>query len=91
MGERRQARILALQALYYVDMDKGDPRELLDLFCEHLAGSVIETVNPLFFSAGERCYGIRASAGCPFEQICHQLAGGPNVRGGSKCPSHGHL
>lgn len=49
MGERRQARILALQALYYVDMDKGDPRELLELFCEHLAGSVIETVNPLFF------------------------------------------
>ncbi len=49
MGERRQARILALQALYYADVDKGDPRELLDLFCEHLAGSVIETVNPLFF------------------------------------------
>ena len=49
MGERRQARILALQALYYADVDKGDPRELLDLFCEHLAGSVIEGVNPLFF------------------------------------------
>ena len=49
MGERRQARILALQALYYADVDKGDPKEILELFCEHLAGSIIETVNPLFF------------------------------------------
>jgi N utilization substance protein B len=49
MGERRQARILALQALYYADVDKGDPKEILELFCEHLAGSITETVNPLFF------------------------------------------
>lgn len=35
MGKRRHARELALQALFYFDMDKGDPRDLLELFCGH--------------------------------------------------------
>ncbi len=33
MGKRRYARELALQVLFYFDMDKGDPLELLEFFC----------------------------------------------------------
>jgi len=33
MGKRRQARELALQALYFLEEQNGDPDEALDLFC----------------------------------------------------------
>lgn len=33
MGDRRDARELALQALFYFDVNKGEPWELLELFC----------------------------------------------------------
>lgn len=33
MGNRRDARELALQALFYFDVNKGEPWELLELFC----------------------------------------------------------
>lgn len=35
MGGRRKSRELALQALFYFDYDKGDPKELLPLFLEN--------------------------------------------------------
>ncbi|MBW1698755.1 MAG: transcription antitermination factor NusB [Deltaproteobacteria bacterium] len=34
MGNRRRARELAMQALFYIDMRKGDPSEMLNLFCK---------------------------------------------------------
>ncbi|SLM29288.1 transcription termination factor NusB [Desulfamplus magnetovallimortis] len=45
MGERRNARELALQTLFYIDMDKGDPLELLTIFCEHFKEMIDEKVN----------------------------------------------
>ena len=33
MGKRRQARELALQALYFLEEQRGDPEQALDLFC----------------------------------------------------------
>ena len=33
MGIRRRARELALQALFYIDMRRGDPAEMLDYYC----------------------------------------------------------
>ena len=33
MGDRRQARELALQALFFLDVDKSDPKKNLESFC----------------------------------------------------------
>ncbi|RJQ50560.1 MAG: transcription antitermination factor NusB [Desulfobacteraceae bacterium] len=33
MGNRRKARELAMQALFYMDTREGDPGEMLDLYC----------------------------------------------------------
>ena len=35
MGKRRQARELALQALYFLEEQRGDPEQALDLFCQN--------------------------------------------------------
>ena len=35
MGKRRQARELALQALYFLEEQRGDPEQALDLFCRN--------------------------------------------------------
>ncbi len=48
MGDRRLARELALQALFYFDMDRGDPAELLELFCTNFEEMVTDTVKPFF-------------------------------------------
>lgn len=48
MGDRRLARELALQALFYFDMDRGDPAELLELFCTNFEEMVTDTVRPFF-------------------------------------------
>ena len=50
MGERRQARIAVLQALFYVDMDGGDPRQLLTDFSTHFAGEIDGVTTPFFES-----------------------------------------
>jgi len=34
MGTRRRSRELAMQALFYIDMRRGDPTEMLDLYCK---------------------------------------------------------
>lgn len=48
MGERRQARELALQALYYLDIDRGAPKELLELFCSNFQDRIDESIRPFF-------------------------------------------
>jgi len=35
MGNRRKSRELAMQALFYMDMNRNDSKELLDRFCEN--------------------------------------------------------
>jgi N utilization substance protein B len=35
MGKRRQARELALQALYFLEEQRGEPEQALDLFCRN--------------------------------------------------------
>jgi N utilization substance protein B len=45
MGIRRRARELAMQALFYMDMRKDDPSEMLELFC----GCFIPSKNVLPF------------------------------------------
>jgi N utilization substance protein B len=35
MGNRRQSRELAMQALFYIDMSQNGPNGLLDRFCEN--------------------------------------------------------
>jgi N utilization substance protein B len=37
MGNRRRARELAMQALFYMDMRQGDPSEMLDHYCRCFA------------------------------------------------------
>ena len=39
MGTRRQARELAMQALFYMDMQKDASRQKLELFCENFRPS----------------------------------------------------
>jgi len=39
MGQRRRARELALQALFYMDMSRDPPEESLGLFCRHFGPS----------------------------------------------------
>jgi N utilization substance protein B len=58
MGDRRLARELALQALFYFDMDRGDPAELLELFCTNFDEMVTDTVKPFFLELVE---GVSAS------------------------------
>ena len=58
MGDRRLARELALQALFYFDMDRGDPAELLELFCTNFEEMVTDTVKPFFLELVE---GVTAS------------------------------
>jgi len=58
MGDRRLARELALQALFYFDMDRGDPAELLELFCTNFEEMVTDTVKPFFLELVE---GVAAS------------------------------
>ena len=48
MGERRQARELALQALCYLDVALGTPEENLELFCTNFAEQIDESVKPFF-------------------------------------------
>jgi N utilization substance protein B len=48
MGERRQARELALQALCCLDVDRGTPEELLELFCSNFKDRINEPVKPFF-------------------------------------------
>ena len=48
MGDRRQARELALQALFFFDMDKSDPdKNLLD-FCANNEEKLTQVVKPFF-------------------------------------------
>ncbi|MGD9333339.1 MAG: N utilization substance protein B, partial [Desulfobacterales bacterium] len=35
MGKRRQAREMAMQALYFLDEHTGDPEQALALFCRN--------------------------------------------------------
>jgi transcription antitermination protein NusB len=35
MGNRRRARELAMQALYFFDMSQNEPHEILDLYCQY--------------------------------------------------------
>jgi len=48
MGDRRQARELALQALFFLDMDKSDPDENLAAFCINNEDLLTENVKPFF-------------------------------------------
>ena len=48
MGDRRQSRELALQALFFFDMDKSDPQAALDAFCESNREKLTLTVAPFF-------------------------------------------
>ncbi|MFH1155883.1 MAG: transcription antitermination factor NusB [Pseudomonadota bacterium] len=48
MGDRRLARELALQALFYFDMEKGDPHEMMSQFRENLAEDTKESVSGFF-------------------------------------------
>ena len=48
MGERRQARELALQALCYLDVVRGVPEELLELFCSNFEDRIDESTRPFF-------------------------------------------
>ena len=53
MGDRRQARELALQALYFFDVDKGRPDELLELFCSNFEDRIDESTRPFFLDLVE--------------------------------------
>ena len=48
MGDRRQARELALQALFFFDMDKSDPDESLTAFCAGNEEKLTKAVAPFF-------------------------------------------
>jgi N utilization substance protein B len=48
MGERRQARELALQALFSFDMEKFDPDQSLDDFCVNNEEALTDGVKPFF-------------------------------------------
>jgi len=39
MGNRRKSRELAMQALFYMDMNQNDSNELLERFCMHFSTS----------------------------------------------------
>ncbi len=52
MGDRREARILALQALFAFDMEKAFPNQELDenlnAFCDNNEEKLTQTVKPFF-------------------------------------------
>ena len=48
MGDRRLARELALQALFFFDMDKSGPDESLALFCASNEEKLTQGVKPFF-------------------------------------------
>ncbi|MCP3876062.1 MAG: transcription antitermination factor NusB [Desulfobacteraceae bacterium] len=49
MGDRRQARELALQALFFLDMDKTDPDKNLIEFCANNEEKLTQSVKPFFW------------------------------------------
>ncbi len=49
MGDRRLARELALQALFFFDMDKSDPDKNLVDFCADNEEKLTQEVKPFFF------------------------------------------
>lgn len=55
MGDRRLARELALQALFFFDADKGDSEEMLALFLKNFGDTIGDTVKPFFL---ELVYGV---------------------------------
>ncbi len=48
MGDRRQARELALQALFFLDIDRSDPEEGIHAFCANNEESLTPGVKPFF-------------------------------------------
>ena len=48
MGDRRQARELALQALFFFDMNKSDPEQSLAVFCANNEEKLTQGVKPFF-------------------------------------------
>jgi len=48
MGDRRQARRLALQALFSFDMDKSDSDQSLTAFCANNEDKLTQGVKPFF-------------------------------------------
>lgn len=50
MGDRRLSRELALQALFFFDMDKSDAREALDAFCQTNKDKLTSGVEPFFLN-----------------------------------------
>lgn len=48
MGDRRQARELALQALFFIDMDQSDTEGSLESFCENNEEKLSSAVKPFF-------------------------------------------
>ncbi len=48
MGERRQARELALQALFFLDVDPSDPARNIEAFCRNNEAALTEGVKPFF-------------------------------------------
>lgn len=48
MGDRRQARELALQALFFFDMDTSDPDESMEAFCANNEEKLTQGVKPFF-------------------------------------------
>ncbi|WP_299977150.1 transcription antitermination factor NusB [Desulfobacula sp.] len=48
MGDRRQARELALQALFFFDMDKSDSDQSLEIFCAGNEEKFTQGVTPFF-------------------------------------------
>ena len=48
MGDRRQARELALQALFFFDMDKSDPDHSLEVFCANNEETLTKGIKPFF-------------------------------------------
>ncbi len=48
MGDRRQARELALQALFFFDMDSSDPEKSLEGFCINNEEKLTPEIKPFF-------------------------------------------
>ncbi|MEA1968880.1 MAG: transcription antitermination factor NusB [Thermodesulfobacteriota bacterium] len=50
MRYRSQARELALQALCYFDINRGDPEELIELFCLNFEKTADKNISPFFLN-----------------------------------------
>lgn len=48
MGDRRQARELALQALFFFDVDISDSDQHLEIFCANNEENITQEVKPFF-------------------------------------------